>query len=86
MHLDIGRLTVTTLAPGSAPAEVLAAVDAAVARVAELAEANRELHLELDDDSGRVVVQVRRLDGAVLRTIPPSAALDIISGLNPDAL
>jgi uncharacterized FlaG/YvyC family protein len=34
----------------------------------------------LNDDSGRVIVQVRDLDGRVIRTIPPAEALDIMSG------
>ena len=34
----------------------------------------------MDDKSGRVIVQVRDLDGHVIRTIPPSEALDILSG------
>ncbi len=33
-----------------------------------------------DEDSGRVIVQVRDLDGHVIRTIPPSEALDVLSG------
>jgi flagellar protein FlaG len=34
----------------------------------------------MDADSGRVVVQVRDLEGHVIRTIPPSQALDVLSG------
>ncbi len=34
----------------------------------------------MDEDSGRVIVQVRDLDGRVIRTIPPSEALDVLSG------
>jgi hypothetical protein len=65
---------------GSPPPEVLDEVDAAAARAEALAAANRELHFRLDDDSGRVVVEVRDLDGNVVRTIPPSEALDIMAG------
>lgn len=55
-----------------------------VAKAAEVVEQmrknNRELHFSRDEDSGRVVIQVRDLDGKVLKTIPPSDALAIMSG------
>ena len=55
-----------------------------VAAAAEVVEAlhrsNRELHFSRDEESGRVVIQVRDLEGNVLKTIPPSKALDIMSG------
>lgn len=62
------------------PREVLAEVDAAAERVDELAAANRELHFRTDEESRRVIVEVRDLDGNVIRTIPASQALDVISG------
>ena len=31
-------------------------------------------------DSNRVVIEVRDLDGNVLKTIPPAKALDVMSG------
>ena len=37
---------------------------------------NRELHFETDEETGRVIIQVRDLEGNVIRTIPPSDALD----------
>jgi FlaG protein len=67
--------------PGAPPAQVLDAVGVAADRVDALAAANRELHFERDPDTGRVIVQVRDLaSGEVLRTIPPSRALDVLSG------
>ena len=39
-----------------------------------------ELHFSKDSETGRVVIQVRDLDGNVLKTIPPSRALDVMSG------
>jgi uncharacterized FlaG/YvyC family protein len=66
--------------PAKPPVDVLAEIDRASARAEELARANRELHFEKDPTSGRIVVQVRDLEGNVLRTIPPSAALDMMSG------
>jgi flagellar protein FlaG len=49
-------------------------------RAAELAANNRELHFSTDQDTGRVIVQVRDLQGNVIRTIPPSHALQVVSG------
>jgi hypothetical protein len=66
--------------PGSPPTEVLDAVGAAAARAAELQAANRELHFRNDEESGRVIVEVRDLEGNVIRTIPPSHALDVMAG------
>ena len=55
-----------------------------VAKAADVVEQmrknNRELHFSRDEDSGRIVIQVRDLDGKVLKTIPPSEALAIMSG------
>jgi hypothetical protein len=65
--------------PASPPPEVLAEVDAAWERAAQLAAENRELHFTRDA-SGRVVIEVRTLNGEVLRTIPPSRALDVTGG------
>jgi uncharacterized FlaG/YvyC family protein len=66
--------------PAKPPVDVLAEVDRASARAEELARANRELHFQKDPESGRIIVQVRDLEGNVLRTIPPSSALDMMSG------
>ena len=67
--------------PASPPAEVLDAVGAAADAVDAMARENRELHFERDPDSGRVVVQVRNLaTREVLRTIPSSEALGLLSG------
>jgi hypothetical protein len=66
--------------PGSPPAGVLDAVGAAAARATELRAANRELHFRKDAESGRVIVEVRDLEGHVIRTIPPSHALDVMAG------
>ena len=66
--------------PASPPAEVREAVGAAAARAAELRAANRELHFRKDERSGRVIVEVRDLAGHVIRTIPPSQALDVMAG------
>ena len=66
--------------PPVPPEDALREVDRAAARADELWRDKRELHFEMDEGSGRVIVQVRDLDGRVIRTIPPSEALDILSG------
>ena len=66
--------------PAEPPEDALREVDRAAARADELYRDQRELHFAMDEDSGRVVVQVRDLDGRVIRTIPPSEALDVMSG------
>ena len=66
--------------PAHPPTEVLDAIGAAAARAAELRADNRELHFSKDQATGRVIVQVRDLEGNVIRTIPPSSALEIMTG------
>lgn len=62
------------------PPEVVAEVDRAFERVGELAAQNRELHFVRDEDSGRIIVQVRDMEGRVVRTIPNSEALHVMGG------
>jgi flagellar protein FlaG len=66
--------------PASPPPDVLAEVDVAWERGGQLAAANRELHFRRDEQSGRTIIEVRTLDGEVLRTIPPSRLFDVVSG------
>jgi hypothetical protein len=66
--------------PASPPPELRDAIGAAAERAAELRAENRELHFHKDEKSGRVIVQVRDLAGNVIRTIPPSSALEIMAG------
>jgi uncharacterized FlaG/YvyC family protein len=66
--------------PSRPPAEVLQEMEAAARRYDELRAQKRELHFRHDPHANRVVVEVRDLDGNVLRTIPPSKALDVIAG------
>jgi FlaG protein len=74
------RADAVDVIPASPPPEVLAEVDAAWQRGAELAAANRELHFSRDEHSGRIVIEVRTLDGEVLRTIPPARLFAVIDG------
>src|SRR4051794_5507561 len=66
--------------PPAPTEEVRRHVGRAAEVVAQLHAPNRELHFAKDDETGRVVIQVRDLDGNVLKTIPPSRALDVMSG------
>jgi flagellar protein FlaG len=72
-------VTVDTL-PTRPPSEVMAQVEAAGQRYEEMRANKRELHFRHDETANRVVVEVRDLDGNVLRTVPPSRALEIIAG------
>lgn len=75
-----GSDTVVGDVPPAPPAQVRAQVDRAAEIAHQLAAANRELHFSKDEHTGRVVIQVRDLDGNVIRTIPPSHVLDVMSG------
>lgn len=61
--------------PASPPPEVLEAIDAASRAYRQLHAQGRELRFDLDDAGLRV--HVVDLDGNVLRTIPPSEALEL---------
>jgi flagellar protein FlaG len=74
-----GDVAVISL-PATPPPHVLDEVAAARDRAAELAADNRELHFSTDQETGRVVVEVRDLEGNVIRTIPPSHAIAVMSG------
>jgi len=66
--------------PSRPPSQVLEEMEAASRRYDELRAQHRELHFTHDPHANRVVVEVRDLEGNVLRTIPPSKALDVIAG------
>ena len=70
--LDIG-------VPSAPPPELRDQVRNAAQVAARMALDNRELHFEKDASSGRVIVQVRDLRGDVIRTIPPSSALEMLT-------
>ena len=74
----VAAVTVDTL-PASPPEHLLAEMYDASKVADQLRAQQRELHFEAIG-TGRVVVQVRDLDGNVIRTIPPVAALDVASG------
>jgi flagellar protein FlaG len=53
-------------------------------RVAELRAHDRQLHFEKNPDTGHVMVEVRDGNGALIRVIPPSEALAVVSGASVD--
>ena len=65
--------------PSSPPPDLRAEMAAAAQRADELRDQGRELHFEVDD-RGRVLIEVRDLDGNVIRSIPPSRMLDVVAG------
>jgi len=75
------QVDLTELVPAAPPVELQKEVQFAAQRAAQMAADDRELHFTLDEETGRVVVQVRDLDGSVIRTIPGSSALDVMAGL-----
>jgi FlaG protein len=75
-----GPVDRSDIIPASPPGEVLAEVDAAWERAEMLAAVNRQLHFERDEEAGRIIIEIRTFDGEVLKTIPPSGALNIMSG------
>jgi hypothetical protein len=59
----------------SPPPEVLDEVSRAVARAKQLAGADRQLHFDLDPRTGRVVVELRTLDGSYIGSLSGADAL-----------
>ena len=55
-------------------------VDAAARYADELRERGREVHFEVDPDDGRLVIQLRELDGGVLRELKAADAVAIAGG------
>jgi hypothetical protein len=62
------------------PLSVWREVDAAGHRADELRAAGREVHFELDERTGRIVIQLRELDGGVLRDLSAADAVAIAGG------
>ena len=71
-------VNVSTL-PASPPPSALEDMQKAAQVWQELRSQRRELHFEPTGD-GHVIVQVRDLDGNVIRTIPAAHALEVASG------
>jgi hypothetical protein len=65
--------------PERPPAEVLEAMGAASRALRQMHAQGRELRFSHDEETGVLSIEVRDLDGNLLRTIPPSKLLDMIS-------
>jgi flagellar protein FlaG len=65
--------------PPSPPPEVMGAVAAAADHAEWLRRHDREIRFHVDDATRRVQVEVRDLNGRLIREIPPSEALDSIA-------
>ena len=72
--------TIVGTVPPAPTDEAREMVDKAAERVEQLRADNRELHFTRDETSNRVVIEVRDLEGNVIKTIPPAKALEIMSG------
>ncbi|HEX5145395.1 MAG TPA: hypothetical protein VFV85_00125 [Conexibacter sp.] len=77
---DVDATTLSGDIPAGPPPEVLEAMDAAGRTARELHAQGRELHFIPGDHGERVRIEVKDLDGNVLREIPPSQALDVATG------
>ena len=75
------RDTYVASVPATPPREVKSQVDRAAEIAKDMNDRNRELHFSKDEKTGRVVIEVRDLDGNVIRTIPPSHALNVMAGV-----
>ena len=69
--------------PVSPPPEALDAIAFAAGCVDELAARGLELHFETDPVYGHATIELRTLDGTLVRRVKPSEVLDIASGLGP---
>ena len=66
--------------PGWPPESVWREVDEAARVWEDLHAHGRELHFELDEESGRLAIEMRDLDGNALSMVSPSDVLSIASG------
>ena len=62
------------------PPELSAEMEVAARAYDRLRDEGHELSFEVDPASGRLVVGVHDLEGNLLRTIPPSAVLEVAAG------
>ena len=72
-------VTVDTL-PAVPPPEVLEQVAEAAEIAERLREMGRQLHFEPGGPNGRIIIEVRDLEGRVVRTVPPAESLAIATG------
>jgi hypothetical protein len=77
---DVAADTVLDSIPPAPTQEARELVDRAAQVVEDLYKSNRQLSFSIDKSTNRVVIEVRDLEGNVLKTIPPAKALDVMSG------
>lgn len=81
LAVRVPRVEEDRLEPGSTPPpEAREQVETAYQRALELATENRELHFGHTREGGIVVVQVRDLDGNVIRSVPTGEAFAVLAG------
>ena len=73
--------TPSMILPPALPAELSGAIDAAASRAGALASTGREMHFVTAED-GTLGVELRDLDGNVLKTLSPTQALSLMGGLS----
>jgi hypothetical protein len=71
---------VTQPIPAAPPQEVLDGLDTAARVLNDLDAKQVDLHLAVDDHTGRVHVELRDAEGQVLRRVPSGQALDLLAG------
>ena len=74
------QLVAVDAIPATPPDDVLDAIGVAANAYQQLAASGRQLHFELDQSSGKVVVELHDGNGRVLSSISPSKALEVASG------
>jgi hypothetical protein len=77
---DAATGTVLDSIPPAPTPEAREMVNRAAQVVEDLYKSNRELSFSIDKSTNRVVIEVRDLEGNVLKTIPPAKALDVMAG------
>jgi hypothetical protein len=66
--------------PARPPAEVLDAIGAAFEAYDRLQASGRELHFDLDSETGKLTVQLLDAEGEMLGILPAWKVLDIAAG------
>jgi hypothetical protein len=66
--------------PASPPAEVQDAIGVANQAYHDLQAGGSALHFKVDEQTGKLQVEVHDVHGNLLFTVPPSAVLDVASG------
>jgi hypothetical protein len=70
--------------PASPPPEVLDAIARAHAACERLEASGRQMHIDLDQVSGRLVLELTDAYGTPLRRLSPRALLDLAAGATLD--